>query len=141
MNKIVDKKYTASVDLKGNRGGGNVHSHDGNLDLVISKPKEMGGQGLPGTNPEQLFASGYSACFGGAMAVIAKGRNINDMEISTQCHFGVADDGGFAVAVDMTIKLPHLDKDTARQVVDEAHQICPYSRATRNNIEVNFNIA
>jgi Ohr subfamily peroxiredoxin len=138
MLKLVEKMYTAVTHLHGNRSGGTVKNQDtgGQLDLTISKPIEMGGKGDPGTNPEQLFAAGYSTCFGGAIAAVAKGRNVSDMEITAHVPFGKADDGGFIISVTFEVKLPHLDRATAEQIVQEAHQICPYSRATRGNIEV-----
>lgn len=132
----IEPFYTAEVTGTGGRNG-SVKSSDGVIDLPVRMPSAMGGQGGAYTNPEQLFAAGYSACFGGAIGAVAKGRDVKDAQITTQVSIGKTAEGGFGLAVNMEVKLPNLDLETAQQVVEEAHQVCPYSVATRGNIEVN----
>lgn len=139
----VDKiLYTAEATATGGRDGRAVSS-DNVLDLQLSTPKALGGAGGSGTNPEQLFAAGYSACFIGAMKVVAGTEKIAlpaDHSVAGQVGIGPSGET-FGIAVTLNVSLPGLDRDTAETLVDKAHQVCPYSNATRGNIEVAFNIS
>jgi Ohr subfamily peroxiredoxin len=133
--------YTAVATSTGGRDG-HVKSSDGIIDLNLSVPKEMGGPGKPGTsNPEQLFASGYSACFAGAIGYVAgqKHQKLNTIQVTAHVTFGT-DESGFRLAVELKSHLPDVDKATAEKLVEEAHQVCPYSKATRNNIDVKLSV-
>lgn len=129
--------YTAKVRTTGGRDG-TSRSSDGRLDIRLSTPGGPGG----GTNPEQLFAAGWSACFEGAMAIAARKMNITlpaSLAIDADVDLNVAD-GAFFLGARLNVSLPGLDPDVARAVVDAAHQTCPYSKATRGNIEVAINL-
>ncbi|TAF63441.1 MAG: organic hydroperoxide resistance protein [Cytophagales bacterium] len=115
---------------------GRVKSSDGIIDLPVRMPTAMGGPGGEFTNPEQLFAAGYAACFGGALGAVAKGRDVGSAEVTVKASIGKTEAGGFGLAVAIHVLLPKLDQATAQQVVEDAHQVCPYSIATRGNIEV-----
>lgn len=134
MEKLKQTLYTAEVHSTGGRAG-HVKSSDGIIDFDVQMPESMGGKG-GNTNPEQLFAAGYAACFGGAIGAIANGRDVSDFSINSSVSIGKTEDGGFGLAVKLQVKLPNLDEETAKTVVEEAHQVCPYSKATRGNIEV-----
>ncbi len=111
---------------------------DKKLDLALSLPKEMGGDGA-GTNPEQLFAAGYAACFASALGLVAGKRKIDTADASVTAEVGIAPNGqgGFGLSVTLRVELPDsLDAETGRELVEAAHQVCPYSNATRNNIPV-----
>ncbi|MDX1634006.1 MAG: organic hydroperoxide resistance protein [Marinobacter sp.] len=131
--------YTATATSTGGREGRSVTS-DGKLDVKLSTPKELGGAGGEGTNPEQLFAAGYSACFIGALKHVAASKKVKlpkEPEITADVGIGENPDGaGFAIAVKMTIRLPELDEATKQTLVETAHQVCPYSNATRGNVDV-----
>lgn len=132
--------YTATATVTGGREG-HGKSSDGKLDFDLSIPKEIGGPGGDGTNPEQLFAIGYSACFLGAVNLVAKqqNKNIGDATVTGDVHIGTGDDGGFELAVDLHCKLPGVSQEEAKAIVNEAHEkVCPYSKATRGNIPVNL---
>ncbi|HEX6364317.1 MAG TPA: organic hydroperoxide resistance protein [Albitalea sp.] len=133
--------YTAHATSTGGRDG-RSRSSDGALDVQLSTPKELGGAGGPGTNPEQLFAAGYSACFIGALKVAAAKQKVPlppDTSIAADVGIGPSA-GGFAIQVALDVSLPGVDRETARQLVDAAHRICPYSNATRGNIDVTLNV-
>ena len=133
--------YTAHATSTGGREGSSKSS-DGALEVRLSTPKELGGAGGPGTNPEQLFACGYSACFIGAMKAVAGKQKIalpQDLSISADVGIGPIP-AGFGIQVALNISLPGMDREAARQLVDAAHQVCPYSNATRGNIDVALNI-
>lgn len=141
MQKLKERVYTAGVTTTGGRTG-KSKSDDGRLEVSLSSPKEMGGDGGDGTNPEQLFAAGYSACFLGAMKAVAKKLDIevpDDTKIDADVTFGPIDEG-FGIAVAMDISMPGLDRADAEKVVEEAHKVCPYSNATRDNIEVELKV-
>jgi osmotically inducible protein OsmC len=130
--------YTAVATATGGRDG-HVESSDGVLNADLSVPKEMGGPGKPGTsNPEQLFAAGYSACFAGAIGFVANRDKVKIGPVAVKGHvtFGKQDDGFFRLAVQLDVNIQDVDKSAAEKLVEDAHQICPYSRATRNNIDV-----
>ena len=133
--------YTAVATAKSGRDG-HVHSSDNVIDIDTSVPKSMGGPGKAGaTNPEQLFACGYSACFAGAMKFVASQQKlqIKDPEVTAHVTFGKVSDG-FGLAVELQAHVPDLDHAQTEKLVHEAHQFCPYSRATRNNIEVKLSV-
>ena len=130
--------YTAKADSTGGRAG-ESKSDDGRLKVSLSVPKSMGGDDGKGTNPEQLFAAGYSACFLGAMKLVAGKQYKTKLPDSTSVHAEVSlsDVGGnLTLAVTLTAKAPGVDKAELQKIVDSAHQVCPYSRATRNNVDV-----
>ena len=136
--------YTAEVTVTGGRDG-RATSSDKNLEVRLSLPKEMGGSGAPGTtNPEQLFAAGYAACFQSALRAVAaqKGMKITDSSITARVGVGPRDAGGFGINVAMDVKLAGVSREQAQQLVDIAHRnMCPYSHATRNNIDVMIKLA
>lgn len=138
----MEKLYSTKVTAKGARNGV-VKSEDGILDMELRLPKELGGDGGAYTNPEQLFAAGYAACFGGALNLIANNKKIEigESEVSATVSFGKTADNGFGLAVDIEVKVPALDKDAALKLVKQAHQVCPYSKATKGNVEVTLNVA
>jgi lipoyl-dependent peroxiredoxin len=134
--------YTASAVATGDGRNGHVQSTDGILDLDVRIPKEMGGAG-GATNPEQLFAAGYAACFHSALRLVAgqAQADVSDSEVVADVSIGTTDAGGFGLAVQLEVTLPNVDEDTARQLVEQAHQVCPYSNATRGNVEVTLTVA
>ncbi|MCP1649092.1 organic hydroperoxide resistance protein [Pseudomonas nitroreducens] len=128
--------YTAHTHTTGGRDG-RGQTTDGELDLPLSPP----GSGRPGSNPEQLFAIGWSACFIGALRRAGQKLNLRlpaDVAVDAEVSLGNTADGGFALAAQLTVHLPGLDAAEKARLVDEAHQICPYSKATRGNIEIGF---
>ncbi len=123
---------------------GHAATADGSLDLRLATPKELGGAGGAGNNPEQLFAAGYSACFLGAMKFVASqgGRKVPaETTVTAQVGIGPRSEGGFGLEIGLTIALPGLPRDEAEALVQKAHQVCPYSNATRNNIDVTLTVA
>ncbi|MEU6831681.1 organic hydroperoxide resistance protein [Nocardia beijingensis] len=134
--------YTAEALASGDGRNGRARTTDGKLDLNLSAPKEMGGDG-EGTNPEQLFAAGYAACFHSALRLVGKQvkANIDDSAVGAKVGIGPNDAGGFGLAVTLEISLPHLSREEAQALADKAHQVCPYSNATRGNIDVQVLIA
>ncbi|MFC0337527.1 peroxiredoxin, Ohr subfamily [Kushneria avicenniae] len=133
--------YRASAQATGGREGRAVSS-DEKLDVVLSTPKELGGNGGNGTNPEQLFAAGYSACFLGALKHVAaqeKVRLPDNIWVGADVGIG-AIATGFGIEVALTIRLPDMDDAQARALVDKANVVCPYSNATRGNIDVSLNV-
>ena len=140
-NKIEKVVYQAHATATGGRDG-SAKSSDGLLDVKLAVPKEMGGAG-GGVNPEQLFAAGYSACFIGAMKHVAGQEKITlpaDVSIDTTVGIGGIPQG-FGIEVQMLIKVPGMDRAQAQALIDKAHQVCPYSNATRGNIEVTLTLA
>ena len=127
--------YTTEATAIGGRAG-KVTSADGGLELTLAYPKSMGGDGK-GNNPEQLFAMGYSACFTGALGVVARkaGKTADGAQITVAVHFVKGDDG-FSLAADIKGSIPGLDKAETQKLLEAAHQVCPYSKATRGNIPV-----
>ena len=133
--------YTATATATGGRTG-TGSSSDGVLNLQLSTPRELGGAGGPGTNPEQLFAVGYSACFIGAMKAVGAKMKVkipDDVSITSDVGIGPIPQG-FGIQVAMRINLPGIDRATAEQIVAAAHQVCPYSNATRGNIDVTLTL-
>jgi len=134
----IEKIFTAQAQVKGGREG-HVTTANNALDLTLSTPKEMGGVGKAGaTNPEQLFAAGYAACFEGALGVAARQASVklSNVTVEALIGFGKAEDGGFGISADLHVNLPGFEQAQAEQLVEAAHGICPYSRATKGNIEV-----
>ncbi|MCU1695606.1 MAG: peroxiredoxin, Ohr subfamily [Mycobacterium sp.] len=129
--------YTAEALATGEGRDGHGRSSDGRLDLDLAIPKEMGGSGN-GTNPEQLFAVGYAACFHSALRLVAgqAKADVTDSAVGARVSIGQIDNGGFGLAVELEVTLPNLDHDTAVELTEKAHQVCPYSNATRGNIDV-----
>ena len=129
--------YTAVGTARGGRAG-QARSDDGKLDVQLAVPQSMGGAAKEGTNPEQLFACGYAACFGSAIDHVAKLRKtpVKDINVRAQVQLGMKPDGAFLLAVELSVWLPEVSKEQARVLVDEAHRVCPYSNATRGNVEV-----
>lgn len=129
--------YTAVATSVGGREG-HVKSSDGVLDFDVKKPLEMGGKESGFTNPEQLFAAGYSACFSGALNHIALLRRLRiTSSVTAKVSIGKKESGdGFQLAVEMDVNIPGIDQKTAEELAHEAHQFCPYSNATRGNIQV-----
>lgn len=134
--------YTAEATAEAGRAGA-IRSDDGRLALDLSIPEAMGGPGGPGTNPEQIFAGGYAACFHSAMQFIAgqKGVDTQGSSVCGRVSIGPRDDGeGFALAVALTVRLPRLAQDAAEALVGEAHKVCPYSNAVRGNLDVDLTV-
>lgn len=138
IEKVI---YRAHATATGGREG-HAKSSDGALDVKLSTPKELGGAGGDGTNPEQLFAAGYSACFLGALKHVASQEKVKlPQDTQIDGHVGIgAIPTGFGIEVELKISLPGLEKDTAQQLVDKAHIVCPYSNATRGNINVTLTL-
>lgn len=138
IEKVV---YRAKAKVTGGRDG-RATSSDGVLDIKLALPKEMGGAGGDGTNPEQLFAAGYAACFFGALKHVASQQKVKlpaDAFIEGNVGIGPVPTG-FAIEVQLDIHLPGLDHSSAQELVNKAHVVCPYSNATRNNIDVTLNV-
>jgi Ohr subfamily peroxiredoxin len=138
----VNVLYTTSATATGGRDG-EAATKDGAFKVKLSTPKELDGAGGPGNNPEQLFASGYSACFIGAMKFVAGQKKQPvpaDTSVTATVGIGPRSEGGFGLAVSLDVSLPGMDKAAAQKLVEEAHQVCPYSNATRNNIDVKLNV-
>ncbi|MBK9571839.1 MAG: organic hydroperoxide resistance protein [Rhodoferax sp.] len=141
VTKVETVIYKAHATATGGRDG-SVKSSDGLLDLKLSVPREMGGAG-GGVNPEQLFAAGYSACFIGAMKFVAGLQKVAmpaDASINATVGIGKIP-AGFGIEVQMVVNLPGMDRTVAQALVDKAHEVCPYSNATRGNIEVNITLS
>lgn len=137
---MTDAIYTAHAHAVGGREGV-AKTDDGHLDVKLGSPKSMGGDGV-GTNPEQLFAAGYGACFLGALGVVARSQRIKlgahslDIEIDL-----ITDETSFHIGARLTLNAPDLDREAAERLLNEAHAVCPYSKATRGNIEVVLKVA
>lgn len=134
--------YTATAASTGDARNGHVQSDDGNIDLAVRIPKEMGGEG-GATNPEQLFAAGYAACFHSALKLVAARAKADttDSEVVADVSIGDNGKGGFGLAVQLEVTLPQVDRAAAEQLAAQAHEVCPYSNATRGNVEVTLTVA
>jgi len=136
--------YTTQATSTGGREG-KSSSADGALAVTLSTPRELGGGGGPGTNPEQLFAAGYSACFLGALKFVAAKAKVRipaEASVTARVGIGLRDDQqGFGLEVALTISVPEVDPAVVRQLVEQAHVVCPYSHATRGNIPVTLQTA
>jgi len=138
MDRVL---YTAEAVVEGGRAG-HGRSADGRLEVALSVPRELGGDGGPGTNPEQLFAVGYAACFESALLGVARGRNMDASEarITSRVGLGPTGHGGFTLTVSLDLHVPHLSADDAKELMVRAHERCPYSNATRGNIDVKLTV-
>ena len=137
--------YTAHATATGGRAG-TAQSSDGALNVALSTPRELGGAGGPGTNPEQLFAAGYAACFIGAMKAVAARQKLalpGEVSIASQVGIGplTGKAGAFGIAVVLTVSVPGMDRAALEALVATAHEVCPYSNATRGNVDVTLSVA
>lgn len=138
----VNVLYTTSATAYGGRDGRSI-IEDGSLEILLSTPKELGGAGGDGNNPEQLFAAGYSACFIGAMKFVASqgGPKVPaDTRVTAIVGIGPRSEGGFGLDIDLEVSLPGLQRAEAEALAAKAHQVCPYSNATRNNVPVRLTV-
>ncbi|MGA9869629.1 MAG: organic hydroperoxide resistance protein [Rhodococcus sp. (in: high G+C Gram-positive bacteria)] len=133
--------YTAEALATGEGRNGHARTSDGRLDLDLAIPEAMGGSG-DGTNPEQLFAAGYAACFHSALQMVARAdkADVTDSAVGARVGIGPNDAGGFQLEVTLEVTLPNLGRDEAQALADKAHQVCPYSNATRGNIDVTVTV-
>ncbi len=133
--------YSTTAHASGDGRNGHVVSDDGVVDLDVRIPKELGGGG-GATNPEQLFAAGYAACFHSALRLVAaqQGIDTTDSAVSATVHLGTTEVGGFGIGVELDVSLPNATPEQARQAVETAHQVCPYSNATRGNVNVALSV-
>ena len=132
--------YTAKATSTGDGRNGHVVSSDQRLDLDLALPPEMGGSG-DGTNPEQLFAAGYSACFHSALRIVARRARVDPGDSTVSAEVGIGPEGeAFGLVVTLIISIPGLEREQARELAETAHQVCPYSRATRGNISVELRV-
>lgn len=138
----MDVLYTAEALSTGAGRDGRVATIDGTLDLDMAVPAEMGGSGA-GSNPEQLFAAGYAACFHSALQSVARAKRekLTDSSVGSRVQIGPDGAGGFTLAVHLEVVLPGVDEARARELVDAAHTVCPYSNATRGNIDVTISVS
>lgn len=137
---MTDAIYTAHAHAVGGRNG-TAKSDDGHLDVKLAYPKSMGGNG-DGTNPEQLFAAGYSACFLGALGLVARNQGVKLGEHSLDSEVDlIKDETSFHIGVRLTLNAPDLDRETAEKLLHAAHEVCPYSKATRGNVDVVLKVA
>lgn len=139
----VDVKYRTTASAIGGRDG-EAHTADGNFSVKLSTPKELGGAGGDGANPEQLFAAGYSACFIGAIKAAGQQLKLRvpaDTKVTATVGIGPRSEGGFGITADLRVELPGVDRADAQKLVETAHQICPYSNATRGNVDVGLTVA
>ncbi|ASE11685.1 lipoyl-dependent peroxiredoxin [Kocuria rhizophila] len=137
----MDALYTAEALAQGAGRNGSVALKDGSLQFDLAIPKEMGGSGN-GANPEQLFAAGYAACFHSALQMVARQQKVSlgDSAVGARVQIGNNEEGGFGLAVQLEVVVPGLEHDKAQELADAAHQVCPYSNATRGNIEVTVTV-
>lgn len=133
--------YKTTVTTEGGRNG-HTRSEDGILDMELRKPKSLGGEGGDYSNPEQLFAAGYSACYGSALEHVAKQHKIDlgDYSVTATVKLGQTDSGNLQLSAILDTYIPGVDVETGEKLVNEAHEVCPYSRATRDNIDVTLNL-
>jgi Ohr subfamily peroxiredoxin len=139
----VDVKYRTSASAVGGRDG-QASTENGSFSVKLSTPKELGGAGGDGANPEQLFAAGYSACFIGALKVAGQQLKLGvpaDTKVTATVGIGPRSEGGFGITADLRVELPGVDRAEAEKLVATAHQICPYSNATRGNLDVGLTVA
>jgi osmotically inducible protein OsmC len=133
----MQKLYTTTVHATGDGRNGHVQSDDGLIDTDVRHPKELGGTG-EATNPEQLFAAGYAACFHSALRLVGQrdGIDVSGTEVSATVSLGMLPSGGFGIAAELDVAVPSVDRAIAESLVAKAHEVCPYSNATRGNIDV-----
>ncbi|MBD0274996.1 MAG: organic hydroperoxide resistance protein [Acetobacteraceae bacterium] len=139
----VDVKYTTSATATGGRDG-RSSTADSSLDVKLATPKELGGAGGQGNNPEQLFAAGYAACVLGAMKFVSSqggpAKVPQDAKVTAQVGIGPRSEGGFGLDIELDVSLPGVPREQAQELVEKAHQVCPYSNATRNNVPVRLKV-
>ncbi len=134
--------YTAEAIATGAGRAGEVRSSDGVIDEILAIPRELGGPGGDATNPEQLFAAGYAACFNSALALVARQAKVDMPASSVTARVGIGPQGrGFGLVATLIVDIPNVDKDVAEDLAAKAHMVCPYSNATRGNIEVELRVA
>lgn len=138
----MEALYTAEALSTGQGRDGRVASSDGKLDVTVAPPRELGGSGA-GTNPEQLFAAGFAACFHSALHAVARARKIKveNSSVGGRVQLGHNGEGGFKLAVQLEVVIPDMEPAQAQELADAAHQVCPYSNATRGNIEVTVSVS
>ena len=138
MQKVL---YIAEATVEGGREG-HGRSSDGRLEVDLSVPQDIGGSGGPGTNPEQLFAVGFAACFQSALLSVADGRKLDasGSKLTSRVSIGPTDHGGFGLAVELDIVMPNLNRHDTEELMIRAHQLCPYSNAVRGNVEVTLSV-
>lgn len=138
----MESLYTAEALSTGQGREGRVQTSDNKLDLNLTSPVELGGSGT-GTNPEQLFAAGYAACFHSALNLVARSRKIKieDSSVGGRVHLNRDGDNGFKLSVELEVVIPDLEPALAQELADAAHQVCPYSNATRGNIDVTVTVS
>lgn len=138
----VNVIYKTSATATGGRDG-RARTEDGTVDVNLVVPKEMGGPGGEGANPEKLFAAGYSACFLGAMKAVSGKEGVKvpaDATVTATIGFGPRSEGGYGITADLAIDLPGVDRTDAERLMHAAHEVCPYSNATRNNVDVGLTV-
>lgn len=133
--------YTAEALSTGGGRNGHTQTADGTISLNLATPKEMGGTG-DGANPEQLFAAGYAACFHSALQGVARQtkKDLGESSVGARVGIGPNGDGGYSLEVTLEVVIPDLPRDEAQDLAEKAHQVCPYSNATRGNIDVTVNV-
>ena len=139
----VDVIYKTSATSTGGRDGA-ARSDDGSVDVKLVVPKEMGGPGGVGANPEKLFAAGYSACFLGAMKAVSGKVGVKvpaDATVTAEIGFGPRSEGGYGITANLTATLPGVDREAGEKLLAAAHEVCPYSNATRGNVDVGLTLA
>lgn len=139
----IDVKYRTTATASGGRDG-RARTEDGAFEVTLSTPKELGGGGGDGNNPEQLFAAGYAACFLGAMKAVAakSGERVpGEATVTSTVGIGPRSEGGFGLDVELKVDLPGMEREDAQRLIEAAHQVCPYSNATRNNVDVRLSLA
>ena len=139
----VDVKYRTTATALGGRDG-LAHINDETFTVKLATPRELGGAGGEGVNPEQLFAMGYAACFVGAMKAVAPSLQLRvpaEAQVEATVGIGPRSEGGFGITADLTVTLPGLQRADAEKLVAAAHQVCPYSNATRGNVDVGLTVA
>lgn len=139
----VNVLYSTEARASGGRDG-ETGTTDGRFRAKLSTPKELGGAGGDGVNPEQLFASGYAACFIGAMKAVSSSVGVRvpaDTSVTSTVGIGPRSEGGFGLTVALRVELPGVDRDKAQTLIAKAHEVCPYSNATRGNIDVKLSLA
>ncbi len=139
----VDVIYKTSATATGGRDGA-ARSDDGSVDVKLVVPKEMGGPGGDGANPEKLFAAGYSACFLGAMKAVSGKQGVKvpaEATVTAEIGFGPRSEGGYGITADLTVSLPGVDREAGERLIAAAHEVCPYSNATRGNVDVGLTLA
>ena len=139
----IDVIYRTSATATGGRDGA-ARSDDGSVDVQLVVPKEMGGPGGVGANPEKLFAAGYSACFLGAMKAVSGKEGVRvpaDATVTARIGFGPRSEGGYGITADLTVSLPGVEREAGERLMRAAHEVCPYSNATRGNVDVGLTLA